>query len=115
MALLVACSEDTGHPPVARIAAMPTYIPQNDGFQTAIALDGTGSADEVDDPTATRPLTYSWTVGGDYKLQDGDLGSAKVTILLKGDRPVPVTLSVTDADDHLTAKSTVMIGITLQP
>ena len=94
---------------------MPTYIPQNDGFQTAIALDGTNSADEVDDPSASRPLTYSWTVGGDYKIQDGDLGSAKVTILLKGDRPVPVTLSVTDGDDHLTAKSTAMIGITLQP
>jgi hypothetical protein len=94
---------------------MPTYIAQNDNFQTAIALDGTASADEVDDPTATRPLTYSWNVGGDFKIQDGDLGAAKVTILLKGDRPVPVTLSVTDADDHLTAKSTLMIGITLQP
>ena len=94
---------------------MPTYIPQNDAFQTAIALDGSGSADEVDDPKATHPLNYSWSVGGDFKIQDGDLGAAKVTILLKGDRPVPVTLSVTDGDDHLTAKSTVMIGLTLQP
>ena len=92
-----------------------SYIPLGDNFQTPVTLKGDMSADEVDDPGATHPLQFHWSIDGDYQVQDGDVNSVDLTVLLKGDRPVPVTLSVTDGDDHLTAKSTVMIGITLQP
>jgi hypothetical protein len=122
--LLCACSDEIGRPPVARVtvcvmtstsACASPYIPTNDTFTTPILVDGSTSADEVDDPNATRPLEYHWTIGGDYKIKEGTLDSSKFTMLLKGDRPVPVTLSATDTDDHLTAKETVTIGITLRP
>jgi len=118
MALCLACTEEVGHPPVARIdvfvGSMHTsYIPLNDNFQTPVTLKGDMSADEVDDPGATRPLKYQWSIDAQYQVQDGDVNSVDITILLKGDRPVPVTLAVTDSDDHLTARSTVMIGVTI--
>jgi hypothetical protein len=116
LALAGACAdEETGHPPVARIAVTPAYIPQNDAFQTAIGLDGTHSADEIDDPAAARPLRFQWGIGGAFRLQDGALDAPALTILLAGDRPVPITLAVTDSDDGLAARATVMIGISLPP
>jgi hypothetical protein len=98
--LLAACAADTsGYPPVARIDATPRAIPEADSFRTAVTLDATMSADPIDDPDGTRPLRYRWEIIGDeFRIQDGSLTSAQVTLTFLGERPATVQLTVTDGD-----------------
>jgi hypothetical protein len=112
---LLGCTEQTGHPPVARVVVTPAYIAQNDGFATPIALDGSTSADEIDDPQASLPLRFHWSMSEGFRISDGGVDQPKMTVLLGGTRPVVVTLEVTDGDDHLTASTTATIGITIPP
>ncbi|HJZ83811.1 MAG TPA: hypothetical protein VKN99_01520 [Polyangia bacterium] len=115
LALLgAACAEEVGRPPVARIVATPSYIPKNDNFQTPVDLDGTGSSDEVDDPQGTHPLQYRWSFSpSEYRVQEGDLGAPRMRVLLPGQGPVTVQLTVTDGDDGLATRAQVIVGITL--
>jgi hypothetical protein len=108
------CSEAEGRPPVARIHVTPIYIRQNDAFQTAVEVDGSGSADEVDDPAGTRPLTFQWNLPADAMLVEGGVTAPRLVIHLRGDRPVEIDLAVTDSDDHLTAAASTVVGITLR-
>jgi hypothetical protein len=95
------CGGDTGYPPVARITAAPHAIPANDGFMTAVTLDGTTSADPIDDPMDQRPLRFSWKIEGDeYRVDSGSLDAATVTIKLLGATPTTVYLTVTDEDGN---------------
>ena len=98
--LLVACAnEEPGYPPVARIGAAPRAIPEGDAFRTPVTLDATASADPIDDPEGKRPLSYEWHIVGDeFRLQEGTLRSAQVTLTLVGDHPATVQLTVTDED-----------------
>ena len=99
---LAACGNtNDGDPPVARIGATPRAIPEGDTFQTPVTLDASASADPIDDPSGARPLSFRWTIIGDeYRLQDGALTDAKVTLTLVGDRPATVQLTVTDEDGN---------------
>jgi hypothetical protein len=65
LCLVAACGTDVGHAPVARIAASPRAVPEQDSFQTEVTLDGRASADPIDDPDGERPLVYTWEISGD--------------------------------------------------
>jgi hypothetical protein len=114
--LLTACaSESIGYPPVARIGADPRAIPESDAFRTSVTLDASGSADPIDDPERTRPLAYTWRIIGDeYRVEDGSLDAASVTVTLLGDRPATVQLTVADEDGN-TATAQTQLQLTLRP
>src|SRR5262249_37827047 len=107
------CGEEAGRPPVARIRLLPAYIPHDDGFHTAVSLDGSGSADQIDHPTAQRPRGFHWALPAGAMLDEGGAAESRLVIRLPGDRPAAVTLEVTDGDDHLTSSRSVIVGITL--
>ncbi len=97
--VLAGCHADEGRPPLARIVLSPDAIVENDGFQTAVTLDATASADPIDDPAGAATLTYAWTVENDeVRLDQGRLTSAMPVIRLRGDRPATISLTVTDHD-----------------
>lgn len=110
---LAGCTTDTGYPPVARITFAPGTIPENDGFQTPVALDGSTSADPIDDPENQRPLRYAWEIIGDeYRVSEGSLDAAKVTVSLLGERPATIALTVTDEDGNaVTARKQLQLTV----
>ncbi len=101
-----ACTVEPGHPPVARISASPRAIPEDDSYQTDVLLDGSASADPVDDPEGKRPLRYSWEiVGDDHRVVGGGPSEPRLTIRLFGAHPATVLLTVEDEDgDSATAR-----------
>ena len=99
-ALLGACEIEEGRPPIARIELDPEAIPEHDGCETVVTLDGTMSADPVDDPEATEALRYHWEILGDdfdFEPGSGEDDSAPA-VRFRGDRPPSITLTVTDVD-----------------
>ena len=99
LGLLASCAADDGHPPVARASASPMAIPENDGFQTAVTLDATASADPVDDPDGLLGLDYQWSLSGDeFRFDSGTERDPTVVVRFRGDRPPTIELTVTDAD-----------------
>lgn len=99
LVVLAACAGDEGHPPLARIELSPEAIVENDGFQTEVTLDATTSADPIDDPDDSEPLTYLWTIDGDeFRYERGRATSPTPVVRFRGDRPATISLTVTDAD-----------------
>jgi len=95
-----ACDDPGGHPPIARITISPGAIPENDGFQTAVTLDGAGSADPIDDPAGETPLRYLWQIEGDeHRFESGGDTAVKPVVRFGGDRPASIRLTVIDGDD----------------
>jgi hypothetical protein len=107
------CATDGGYPPVARITFAPGNIPENDGFQTPVVLDGSTSADPVDDPENQRPLRYAWEIIGDeYRVTEGSLSSSMLTVTLLGERPATIALTVTDEDGNaVTARKQLQLTV----
>ncbi len=94
-----ACQLEDGHPPVARASADPDTIPEHDEFQTPVGLDGSESADPIDDPDASQPLDYRWRIEGDeYRFESGSDTSMSPVVSFRGARPATVELTVTDQD-----------------
>ena len=114
-AILVACAADDGRPPVARIELHPDQIVENDGFQTAVTLDGTASADPIDHPDGAR-LGYAWQILDDEaRFEPGDHADDDAPVVrLRGDRPATIVLTVTD-DDGLTSSTTAHLRLTASP
>jgi hypothetical protein len=109
-----ACTVEEGRPPLARIELVPEAIPENDGFQTPVVLDGTASADPIDDPDGSARLDYAWAIDGDeYRFDAGDAGSDMPTLSFRGDRPATIVLTVTDADG-LDASATVNLQLSVR-
>ncbi|MEK6608717.1 MAG: hypothetical protein AABZ30_13740 [Myxococcota bacterium] len=116
------CGTAQGHPPVARIDVLPEYVPAGDDFHTTVVLDGTRSCDELDAPetclrgdAGTRVpegLRFAWTVAADDARIDGEMTDARIDARVSGERPIEVTLTVTDGED-LSATAAATIGITL--
>jgi hypothetical protein len=98
LASLAACAtEPSGHAPIARITATPRAIPAHDGFQTDVVLDGTASADPIDDPDGGLPLAFRWDIiNDDVHFTAGNETSPKATVRFLGDHPAIVQLTVTD-------------------
>ena len=95
---LAACTVDDGHPPLARIELTPEAILENDGFQTAVILDGTASADPIDHPSGTS-LDYRWDILDDeFRFEDSRATSPVATVRFRGDRPATIVLTVTDPE-----------------
>jgi hypothetical protein len=115
LACLAACTGGDGHPPVARASAEPESIPENDEFQTAVTLDGTASADPIDDPEGTTDLEYRWEIFGDeHELDSGSLDDPAPVVRFRGDRPATIELTVTDAEG-LTGQVQFQMVLTLSP
>lgn len=113
-AAVTGCTEPEGRPPLARIELSPEAIPENDGFQTAVILDGTTSADPVDDPDGSSRLELVWEIDGDeHRFDDGDETSAMPTLRFRGDRPATIQLTVTDPDG-LSATATARLQLTVR-
>ena len=112
----MACGNtNDGYPPVARIGATPRAIPDGDAFHTPVTLDASASADPIDDPAGSRRLTFRWNIIGDeYRIQDGALDEAKLTVTLAGDRPGTVQLTVTD-EDGLSSTAQEQLQLTVVP
>jgi hypothetical protein len=106
MTIFAACADDSSHAPVARITATPRAIPLHDSFQTDVVLDGSASADPIDDPDGTMPLAYQWEITGDeVRVMTGTMTSPKLTVRLLGDHPATVRLTITDSTgDSSTAR-----------
>jgi len=95
-----ACTTPDGRPPLARITLSPEAILANDEFQTAVTLDGTRSADTIDDPEGKGALSYAWRIEGDeYRLDAGSSETAPTLVVrFRGDRPATIELTVADED-----------------
>ncbi|MDY0004882.1 MAG: hypothetical protein RBU30_26525 [Polyangia bacterium] len=124
---LGACVGDTGRQPVARMSISPRYVPA--GVESVVLLDGRRSCDEIDFPetcdktaegetgprlTCPGGVSFRWSldypaepVGGEQALTQPFL-----EVRLTPDRPVTVTLQVTDCDAN-TAITRSQIGIIL--
>lgn len=112
---LAACAADEGRPPVARIDLRPDQIGENDGFQTAVTLDGTASADPIDHPDGAR-IGFAWQILDDeVRFEPGSHSDdAAPVVRLRGDRPATIILTVTD-DDGLTSTTTAHLRLTTSP
>ena len=99
LATVAGCTLDEGRPPLARIEISPAAILENDGYQTTVTLDGTASADPLDDPDGASRLTFAWQILDDeYRFEGSRANSPTPMIRLRGDRPASIVLTVTDSD-----------------
>ena len=126
-ALLVGCIKDKGRPPVARLAVEPRFVPV--GVESVIDLDGRKSCDEIEHPetcdkSADGPgppsscpggVIFRWTLDQDYVAVGGEDAMTQpfVQVRVTPDRPITVTLSVTDCDGN-TVKNQSQVGIIVE-
>lgn len=97
LAALAGCQQELGRPPVPRFTIDPEWIAEGDAHETRVALDATASADELDDPDA--PLDVAWTFDDDgVRFEEGHADDAAVVVTAEGERPVTITLTVTDGE-----------------
>jgi hypothetical protein len=112
VALSAACSEIGPRPPVPRIAIDPEFIPEHDAHRTPVTLDGSESADELEDESA--PLTFRWEVDDPSgRAVEGALDAPLVVMTFAGERVVRVTLTVTDPQG-MSASITERVGLTIE-
>jgi hypothetical protein len=112
---VAACTAAEGRPPVARIELVPDQIGENDGFQTEVVLDGRGSADPIDHPDGAD-LDYAWEILDDEaRFPPGSRSDQPApVVLLRGDRPATIVLTVTD-EDGLSSSTTAHLRLTASP
>jgi len=109
--LLAGCAVEPGpRPPVPRFEIDPEYVPEGDGHETPVTLDGAASADELDDPGAR--LRFEWSFDADVRFVEGDRHDPTIVVTLSGTRPVTVTLAVED-EDELVSRLSRRIGLVL--
>jgi hypothetical protein len=123
-ALLAGCVEDKGLPPVARLQVEPRFVPV--GVESVIDLDGRKSCDEIDYPetcdksndgpgpplTCPGGVTFRWSLDQDFVPMGGDDAMTQpfVQVRVTPDRPITVTLKVTDCDGNTVTNKT-QVGI----
>ena len=105
------CSQIGPRPPVPRFTIDPEFIPQGDDHRTPVTLDGSGSADDLEDPTV--PLEFAWDVDDpSRRVLEGALDAAVAVLTFSGEHVVTVTLTVTDPDG-LSASVSDRVGLTV--
>lgn len=123
-ALLAGCGQDKGRPPVARLAVEPRFVPV--GVEAVIDLDGRKSCDEIEypetcdktadgaGPPSSCPggVTFRWSLDQDFEPVGGPdaLTQPFLQVRITPDRPITVTLQVTDCDGNMVRNST-QVGI----
>ena len=113
MLLLAACGDDPVTPPppspnvpTAVISASPTVVPRNDGNNTVVTLDGSGSTDPNGDT-----LTYQWTAASGTFVNGTTPSDMIAQVTFPGTAPYAVTLTVRDPDGNSnTANTTIALG-----
>lgn len=114
-ALAVSSCTSAGHPPTARIAFSPAYLPAGDNYQTDLALDGSASRNDVDDPQGLMQLAFAWEIDDPRPvITAGALDAAKVTVRIAAAHPTTVSLAVTDGAGD-SGRATVRVGVTVPP
>ena len=111
--LVAACSDDPVTPPppspnapTAAISAAPMVVPRNDGNNTVVTLDGSGSTDPNGDP-----LTYQWTAASGTFVNNTTPADSIAQVTFPGTAPYAVTLTVRDPDGNSnTATTTIALG-----
>jgi len=115
--LLAACGDDPVTPPppppppspnvpTAVISASPTVVPRNDGNNTVVTLDGSGSTDPNGDT-----LTYQWTAASGTFVNGTTPSDMIAQVTFPGTAPYAVTLTVRDPDGNSnTANTTIALG-----
>lgn len=92
---------------VARLGAgAPRRIHYGDGFNTPVTLDGTGSTDPEG-----GTLSYLWTIPGGVFVGGTRPDSPVAQVVLPGDAPATLTLTVTDPAG---LSNTAMVGVGVQ-
>ena len=115
--LLLSCQVDTTRGPIAVASLTPATVPEGDLFSTPVLLDARASTDPDD-----ASMTYSWRLREpeQHLIDDLDtpppgcsdhLRAPCVVVRFRGERPVPVELTVTTENGSDT--STVMLGLTV--
>ena len=124
---LGACIEDTGRTPVARLSITPRYVPV--GEESVVFLDGRRSCDEIDHPescdktaegnqgpllTCPGGVSFRWSLDAPATPVGGEEAYKQpfLEVRVRPDRPITVTLKVTDCDNN-TAVVKNQIGIIL--
>ncbi len=124
--VLAGCAKDEGRPPIARLSVEPRFVPA--GVESIIDLDGRKSCDEIEypetcdktidgsGPPSTCPggVTFRWSLDQDYVPVGGEDAMIQpfVQVRVTPERPITVTLSVTDCDGNtVTNKSQVGIVV----
>jgi len=79
--------------PIAKIQTSLAAVPELDGFQTVVTLDGTGSEDPDGDA-----LEYAWEARGVKLVGAGHRHSPSIQVTIKGDFAMPVRLRVSDGE-----------------
>ena len=113
MLLLAACGDDPVTPPppspnapTAVISASPTIVPRNDGNNTVVTLDGSGSTDPNGDS-----LTYQWTAANGTFVNGTTPSDTIAQVTFPGTAPYAVTLTVRDPDGNSdVATTTIALG-----
>ena len=124
VALLAGCVKDKGRPPVARLSVEPRFVPV--GVEAVINLDGRRSCDEIEypetcdkttdgsGPPSTCPggVTFRWSLDQDYLPEGGPDAMTQpfLQVRVTPNRPITVTLEVTDCDGNM-VKNTAQVGI----
>ena len=83
-----------GMPPSAGLTLQPDRVPPGDDFTTVITLDAGTSSD-----LGGAALSVSWDAPGAEFVEGTTASSTVARIVIAGDIPVPVTLTVQDAAD----------------
>ena len=105
------CGSD-GHPPTARIAFSPEWLPVGDGYRTDVTLDGTASRNDIEDPSGIRPLAFQWTIDDPHlQIVVGSLAASTVTVRLAAVGPTVVELAVSDSGGE--GRATAYVGVTV--
>ncbi len=110
--LVAACGDDPVTPPpspnapTAVISASPPVVPRNDGNNTVVTLDGSGSTDPNGDT-----LTYQWTAASGTFVNGTTSSDMIAQVTFPGTAPYAVTLTVRDPDGNSnTANTTIALG-----
>jgi len=115
--LLLSCQAETSRGPIALASLTPAFIPEGDLFSTPVLLDARASTDPDD-----ASMSYSWRLRetDQYLIDSLDtpppgcsdhLRAPCCVVRFRGERPVPVELTVTTENGSDT--STVMLGLTV--
>jgi hypothetical protein len=125
--LLMGCAKDKGRPPIARLSVEPRFVPA--GVEAIIDLDGRRSCDEIEYPeTCDKTLdgsgppsscpggvTFRWSLDQDFVPVGGEDAMTQpfAQVRVIPDRPITVTLAVTDCDGNVVTNKT-QVGIIIE-